>query len=99
MTVKLKTFGWEKRPKHNFGTSTRIVEPFYHTQQWKKIRLMVLANNPLCVYCESFGYYVSAKVVDHIIPISQGGNKTALDNLQGLCTKCHNSKSGKEKNK
>ena len=99
MPEKLKMFGHEQRPKHNFNSGARVSNPFYQTRQWKQLRLLVLAQQPYCVQCESLGYYITAKVVDHITPINQGGAATSMDNLQSLCTKCHNSKSGKEKNK
>ena len=47
--------------------------------------------NPLCVVCGA-----PVEVTDHIVPINQGGQVYALDNLQSLCHPCHNSKSGKE---
>lgn len=99
MPEKLKMFGHETKPKHNFKPNERVKNPFYHTTQWRKLRLLVLAQQPYCTKCEQLGYYISATVVDHITPIEQGGALTSLDNLQPLCTRCHNSKSGKEKNK
>lgn len=36
------------------------------------------------------------QVTDHIVPINEGGAMYDWDNLQSLCTQCHNSKSGKE---
>ena len=68
----------------------------YHTARWKRIRYLVLKSEPLCRECKKQGKIVPAKVVDHIIRIVDGGEPFALNNLQPLCTKCHNSKSGKE---
>jgi len=53
-------------------------------------------SNPLCVECESEGRTVVVDVVDHIVPIKQGGSKFGLDNLQSLCHSCHNRKTYEE---
>ncbi|HEH4047605.1 TPA: HNH endonuclease, partial [Campylobacter jejuni] len=36
------------------------------------------------------------KIVDHIIPIKQGGKKLSEENLQSLCLACHNEKTKNE---
>jgi 5-methylcytosine-specific restriction protein A len=78
--------------------------PWYHTQAWRKLRASVLADNPLCVHCQKDGITTLANVCDHIKNVASG--KTAEErerlmwdrnNLQGLCTQCHNKKSAKEK--
>ena len=68
-------------------TSTK----FYNSAQWKKIRKQVLMQEPFCRIC---GY--PAQMVDHIVPISQGGSKTDYSNLQPLCQSCHNKKTANE---
>lgn len=37
--------------------------------------------------------------MDHITPINEGGDRYDFNNLQGLCDKCHNKKSGREAHK
>ena len=64
---------------------------FYQTTTWRRLRKMFIERNPLCVECEAVG-----QVVDHIVPIKQGGDPLAWDNLQTMCHRCHNIKSGKE---
>lgn len=50
-----------------------------------KIREEVFASHPNeCAYCKS----VDRLQVDHIVPVSRGGNST-LDNLQILCANCN----------
>jgi len=70
--------------------------PFYHTTIWRKCREAYLQRNPLCEECKKKGEIVQGKVVDHITPIRLGGSELEEANLQTLCTKCHNSKSGRE---
>lgn len=73
--------------------------PFYQSQQWRRVRKQYLEQHPLCVECQSEGRIVPARVVDHIKPINEGGARFDFKNLQGLCDKCHNKKSGREAHK
>ena len=69
---------------------------FYRTTKWRKLRAWWVNSNPLCIDCESEGRTVVVDVVDHIVPIKQGGSKFGLDNLQSLCHSCHNRKTYEE---
>ncbi|GAJ00432.1 unnamed protein product, partial [marine sediment metagenome] len=60
--------------------------------EWERLRMMILQRDPICKDCNS----QASTTVDHIIPVSQGGTDD-MDNLQGLCEKCHNRKAAKEK--
>lgn len=57
---------------------------------WRRIRMMHLADEPLCQRCGG-----AANVVDHIIPKAQGGTDDE-ENLQSLCESCHNRKTACE---
>lgn len=69
----------------------------YNCRAWRNKRKAFLEANPLCCMCSNEGIVKQAAVVDHIIPIKQGGNPWADDNLQGLCKSHHDSKSGRER--
>lgn len=69
---------------------------FYKTQQWQKIRKIKLQQSPFCEECKKNGTIVVGKIVDHIIPIKQGGAPYDLNNLQTLCWSCHSRKSIQE---
>lgn len=69
---------------------------FYNSRAWRKARKLYLQKNPLCVECEKDGMIVPATVVDHIVPINQGGDKLNESNFQSLCQHHHNSKSARE---
>lgn len=56
-----------------------------------KLRELHLNREPLCRECMAPG-----EVVDHIIRINAGGKRDDPDNLQTLCSSCHNIKRGKE---
>lgn len=69
---------------------------FYHSREWKHLRQNYLIEHPFCAECWKAGKLTRATVVDHIIPIRQGGPALDDDNLQALCSSCHGSKSIKE---
>ncbi len=59
----------------------------YQSKQWKNIRTKQLTNNPFCIRCGRV-----ANLVDHIIEIKDGGAAYDINNLQSMCTSCHNTK-------
>ncbi len=63
----------------------------YGTQRWRKYRRWFLNRNPVCIECGEL-----AAVVDHILPVNQGGDFWAIENQQPLCKRCHDIKTGKE---
>ena len=68
----------------------------YDTSLWKKVRADHLRRQPLCVACHAKGITVTASVLDHIVAVRDGGVFFDGENHQGLCRKCHFSKSSKE---
>ena len=69
----------------------------YKSAQWRKVRQLVLHRQPYCLHCERKGIYKTANTIDHITPINKGGACFNINNLQALCSSCHNSKSAKDK--
>lgn len=74
-------------------------DPRYSTARWQKVRALHLRDKPLCVECEKKGIIKQANVLDHVIPHRINGSIDFFDssNHQGLCTRCHNSKSAIER--
>lgn len=68
----------------------------YNSTEWIKLRNLVRQEEPLCRHCKEKGLIQATQVIDHIQPISQGGDAWDRDNLQGLCNKCHHIKTQKE---
>ncbi|MCV0428380.1 MAG: HNH endonuclease [Roseibium sp.] len=65
----------------------------YNTALWQKLRRRKLAAAPVCHPCWLRGEVTLAKAVDHIVPISDGGNPfPPLDGLMSMCERCHNEK-------
>ena len=57
--------------------------------EWKKIRKVFLASNPLCGICKEAGRLTPAETVHHKIKLGADGGTHDLDNLMGLCWSCH----------
>jgi 5-methylcytosine-specific restriction endonuclease McrA len=57
---------------------------------WRRLRLRVLAEEPVCAVP---GCGWPSVEVDHVIPLSKGGAPLDRDNLQGMC-KRHNGSKG-----
>jgi 5-methylcytosine-specific restriction endonuclease McrA len=65
-------------------TQARAVQ-VYHSKRWLMVRKAVLSRDPLCVLCDR----AISTDVDHIVPMSEGGDEYSLTNLRGLCGPCH----------
>jgi len=64
-----------------------------YNYQHEQLRKMVLNMKPIC---EVPGCMERSTDLDHIIPISKGGARWALTNLQALCHMHHSSKTWRE---
>ena len=81
----------------DYNANRRVNAPFYKSPSWRKLRAVALKMNPLCVHCKATGLVNMADMVDHITPISEGGDRLSLSNLQPLCNYHHGVKTGKER--
>ena len=89
---------WQRPSKRrDQGRIRTETDKFYHTPAWRAVRARFLKLYPFCVECKRKGIIKSGRVVDHITPIKQGGDKLNYSNLQTLCDSCHAKKSGKER--
>lgn len=66
----------------------------YKSPEWQRVRTAVLSDpdHAVCRMCQ----VAPSTDVDHIVPINQGGSFLSRDNLQGLCRRCHLSKTGSD---
>ncbi len=61
-------------------------------RDWRKVRALVLADEPLCRMCDQQGRVTLATIVDHKIRIKERPDlRLARENLQPLCKSCHDS--------
>lgn len=71
---------------------------FYNSTAWRKLARKQLIREPLCSICLKEGRASMAEIADHIKPITEGGERLDINNLQSLCRSCHNKKhSSKQK--
>jgi hypothetical protein len=97
--LTMPTINRPKRPTKAFASRHKDNDTFYNSKEWRNVSKAVRTAEPLCRECMRTGRIKPATLVDHIRPIRQGGAKYDLDNLQPLCTRCHNKKSATEKQK
>lgn len=82
-----------KIKKKPFANKPAFSDGPYNSTAWRKLRLQVLREYPICNNCKR----LPSTVADHITPVRLGGDFWDINNLQGLCASCHNSKSAKER--
>lgn len=70
-----------------------------NTNRWKKLSLQVRQENPTCngYTCRIKRRIAKTTEVDHIVPVTQGGDFWKRSNLQALCTDCHDRKTRAER--
>jgi len=100
-------FKVKSKPMQGRGEQTKEKYPEYHKTRWRKIRIRQLTKNEesaLCCECLKKGISTPANVCDHIIPVKDMmlrgldfWEASQPENLQSMCTPCHNKKSAKEK--
>jgi 5-methylcytosine-specific restriction endonuclease McrA len=56
--------------------------------RWRKLWAEILEASPLCAYCG----VRPATVVDHILPVSKGGDMYDRANLAPACKRCNDRK-------
>jgi len=82
--------------QYNLYGRDEFSKNFYKTPEWLSVKKQYLKEHPLCVECLKSGKRTRATIVDHIVPIKQGGDKFSESNLQALCWSCHSRKSVEE---
>ena len=55
-----------------------------------------MAKKPMCVMCEQEGVTQLAQELDHLTPLSRGGERLSEANVQPLCRVHHWAKTGRE---
>lgn len=68
----------------------------YDRKRWTILRRAVLYEESLCRACLAQGKETIATLVDHMIPLEDGGAPWDRDNLQPLCHEHHSVKTAEE---
>ena len=63
---------------------------------WKKIRLEILKRDDHRCQIRGPGCTGQAEEVDHILPVSMGGEWYDHDNLRAACARCNNARNIKK---
>lgn len=64
---------------------------------WRRLREVILAEEPLCRRCADMDAVTAATMVDHIVPIEIAPERRLdPDNLQPLCERCHRIKTAED---
>ena len=79
---------------HEYNRTRPARHRFYGSARWRRLRDYFIARHPLCAECLKNGVITPAVIVDHIVPIAEGGAELDESNLQSLCPACHNRKHG-----
>lgn len=82
----------ERKRKREYARKRPEYALWYGRKRWKELRLVILAENPICARCDSH-----SEVVDHKNP-HRGDERMfyARWNLQALCKRCHDSKTARK---
>jgi 5-methylcytosine-specific restriction enzyme A len=71
---------------------------FYQSKTWKRVRSYKRSlQRGVCEKCGKAGYEVHHKIPLTLENVDDPNISISLENLQLLCTSCHNSKRAKEK--
>lgn len=65
------------------------------TRRQRKQRADILTRDPIC-YLQYTGCTQTSTIEDHVIPLSQGGDRWSYSNRRGACATCHNIKTQQE---
>ena len=84
-----------QRQKDRDYSKTRGSSP-YNNRAWMVYRVWYLKRHRLCVECAKEGKTVVATEVDHIVPLSKGGDFWEPSNHCAMCKPCHSRKTAKE---
>ena len=60
--------------------------------KWQQYSKRYLIDYPICAHCNG-----ESRVVDHIVPINQGGSMWDEKNHAPMCVSCHNRKTAGER--
>lgn len=94
MPQKPASFGG-RQPRKPWAHREGTAHERGYSWAWQQLRLRILQAEPLCRACKANGRATAARVVDHIVPKSEGGMDDE-GNLQPLCQGCSDEKTIKE---
>lgn len=86
----------KKKPQKKTGDAYKRRQSVYQTRRWERLRLVKMADQPLCERCMRHGKITPAVDVHHIKSFTEAADKFErdrlaydYDNLMSLCKECH----------
>ncbi|HEY7767367.1 HNH endonuclease signature motif containing protein [Longimicrobium sp.] len=86
-----------KEVQRRGDTKTDEERRFYGSARWQKTRARHRRLHPLCAECERQGYVKAGDMVDHIVPMREGGDPWDPVNHETLCNTHHQVKRARER--
>lgn len=80
-----------KRPAaqaYNRARADSAEQGVYNSSRWQKLRHLKRSEDPFCERCNKAGRIKPADMVHHKLPIKDGGDPWAWDNLESVCNSC-----------
>ena len=90
-TPRCPTHRTEHYRRQDAARPNKEQRKLYQSARWRKLRRIVLAEEPLCRACR----WAASREVDHIVRVQDGGSEDRR-NLQGLCRTDHSKKTRNE---
>jgi len=60
-----------------------------YNADWQRLSRAYRYQHPQCERCSRDGIISDSVLVHHKVPISEGGDRLSIDNLEALCRDCH----------
>jgi len=89
--------GTPRQQRQRYDRQRAAEKRFYSCAAWRRLRLKVLRERPLCAHCETENIVRPASEVDHIIDRRRRPDLALAEtNLQPLCKTHHSRKTAHE---
>lgn len=100
----MATLPEQHKPKTPFSKNRRTVspnQPVYSKTRWGEVSKEFRKKNPICAWygkriSEKYPCRVKSKITDHIVGMTDGGDKWDSRNFQALCASCSQAKTSWE---
>jgi 5-methylcytosine-specific restriction protein A len=85
-----------KRAQREYDSDRGTAAQRGYDARWRKMRLMVLRQEPLCRECMKAGRVTPATEIHHI---DGNAKNMSRENLEPLCKACHSKKTAREQHR
>lgn len=96
---KPKRLNYLPQPKEQQPRQPTSDQVFYNSGPWRRLRKQQIKIAPFCEVHLTKQELIDCTFgtpIDHLVPITEGGARLAMENLLTLCETCHSRKSALE---